>query len=881
MHWNDLTLRIRALVFRNRTERELDEELQFHLEMESEKHAAAGATGAESLRMARVEFGGVDQVKEECRSIRGTQLIETLAQDIHYAWRSFRRSPGFALTVVGTIALGLGLNTALFTLFNAYVLRPLSIRDPYSLYSFTWMNRAGRGHSFSWPEFESFQKNNPVFAEVVASHFLYARVDGHPMLGELVTGNYFQMLSVNAALGRTLFPADSVPGQDPVVVLSYSAWTNKFGAAPDIVGKKIVVHGYPLEVIGVARQGFSGLGDTRRDYWTPLTMSPQLEAGPDLFGPKHPERLRIVGRLDRRFSPGQARSALLGWAKQMTADRPDAERAVGIDFSSDATALRLTPEMIAESSPLVVSFGLVLLLACANVANMMLARALARQREIGIRLSLGAARWRVIRQLLTESVLLAIPASLAGIVISQAAIQLSMRAMFATLPADWVELITVAPLPLDVRVFSFMLTAALISAVGFGLAPAIQATRADVLLAARGEFTSDVRPMRLRNALVIAQITVCVILLICSGVLLRGADALKHLDTGFKTNSVVAIGLGEKLHTKVVARLSTEPEVQAVAAAGSIPLNGMLASVSVSTGAQEKVLQAWYNHVSPEYFTVLDIPILRGRNFTAEEANSGAPLAIISEATVRRLWPDGDTPGREIGQEIGIRRDARTAWGEQLPQYQSVRVIGVARDIVSCCILYGKDPALLYFPVTPGVPGNSLLIRVKGDAEAARHKLDTELSERVPGGVEEIHALNQYLAGQIYPFRAASWVGFSLAGLALLLTISGIYGVLSYLITQRTKEIGIRVALGATTGAVARLLLRQSMRLAVTGIFLGTTLSIGVSRLLATHVMFRNSFDLLAYGGGSILVTAASIAAAWFPTRQAARIDPITTLRYD
>ena len=243
----------------------------------------------------------------------------------------------------------------------------------------------------------------------------------------------------------------------------------------------------------------------------------------------------------------------------MTVDRPDTERAVGVELRSEATALPLTLKMIAVFSPLVAAFGLVLLLACANVANMMLARAMARQREIGIRLSLGAAHGRLIRQLLTESILLAIPAGLAGIVISQAAIQLSVRVMYATLPADFASHVTVVPLPPDARVIAFMLVAALVSAVGFGLAPAIQATRSDALLAARGEFTSDVRPMRLRNALVIGQVTVCVMLLICSGVLLRGADVLRHTDVGFKTQSVIAMEIGEKFGTKIVDRLSSDP----------------------------------------------------------------------------------------------------------------------------------------------------------------------------------------------------------------------------------------------------------------------------------------------------------------------------------
>jgi hypothetical protein len=323
------------------------------------------------------------------------------------------------------------------------------------------------------------------------------------------------------------------------------------------------------------------------------------------------------------------------------------------------------------------------------------------------------------------------PAGLAGIVISQAAIQLSVRVMFATLPADFVPLVTIMPLPPDIRVIAFMLIAAFVSAVGFGLAPAIQATRVDALPAARGEFAGDVRPMRLCNSLVIGQVTVCVMLLACSGTLLRGADVLQHADVGFKVQNLIVVGVGEKFRAKIVDWLSSEPVIQAVAAAGSAPLNGMLPNVSVSSGEGKMVLRAWYNHVSPEYFPLLQIPIQQGRNFTIEEANSRAPVAVVSEAMARRLWPHHDA----VGQEIRILYDAHTNWSEQVPQYQAVRVVGVAHDIVSCCIWYGKDPALIYFPVTPRAASGSLLIRVNGDAETAHRKLDAELSVWVPGGV--------------------------------------------------------------------------------------------------------------------------------------------------
>ena len=875
MNRSDLLLRIRGLFLRRRAEQELDEELRFHLEMAARRNASTGANDEEAALLARVRFGGIDPVKEDCRTVRGTQLVETTLRDIKYALRGFGRSPLFVLTVVGTIALGLGLNAALFTLVDNFVLRPFPVRDPHSLYAFSWTDRAGHEHSFSWREFESFSKNNPAFSEVVAMHYFLARSEGRPLTGALVTGNYFRMLGGVSAVGRTLVPEDSsAPGREPVIVLSYAAWQSKFGGDPNIIGRKLMLHGYPLLVIGVAKEGFGGLDPAPLDYWAPLTMAPQLEGGPGRFF-KDNSDVEIVGRLKRGISVSQAEVALTGWTRGVTEGRPESERAAGVTLDSRATPIRLSTRVIAMISPLGAAVGLVLLLACANVANMMLARAMARQREIGIRLSLGAGRGRLIRQLLTESLLLAIPAGLAGFLVSRVAIEAGLRIMYATLPPDMAEIVPTISLPADIRVFGFMLIAAFASALLFGLAPAIQSTRADVMLAARGEFTADARPMRLRNALVIVQITVCALLLICSGVLIRGESAMRSFDVGFRTHGVIGMALPEKGRPVILERLKHDSTVKAIAAAASIPLNGILPPVLISAGAGAKTSDAWYNYVSPEFFSLLDIPVLEGRNFTADEARSGAPVAIISQLTARRLWPQGNA----LDREIFIRHDDRRNWGSELPRHPALRVVGVTRNIISCTIPYGPDPPLIYFPATTA--NYSVLIRVNGNVENARLRLDKELSMLAGEDIQDIHSMDQGFALSVYMFRVGSWVGMLLGGLALGLTLSGIYGVLSYLVSQRTKEIGIRMALGASVGGVTRLVMTQSMRLAAVGLGFGTAMALGVSRFLASHLVFINTFDLLAYGAGMVLVVAAALGAAYFPSRRAARIDPLTTLRYD
>ncbi|MEO8369612.1 MAG: ADOP family duplicated permease [Candidatus Solibacter sp.] len=886
MTWKDLRLRLRALLFQRRVEDELDEELRFHIEMETRKNVQRGMPPAEAGRKVGVDFGGFPQVKEACREMRGLRLIETTLQDLRYAFSGFRRTPGFALTVIGTIALGLGLNTTLFTIFNAYVLQPLSVNDPYRLYQFTWANRAQEGHRFSWGEFRDFERQNPAFSEVVAfNRVSFARVEGHLMLGQMVTGNYFEMLGVTAMRGRTLLPADAtVPGSAPVAVLSFDAWTNKFGSDPNILEKQIPIRGHNLQIVGVAQAGFRGLSEVPLDYWVPVTLAPLLEQDTSLFGPRQPERLTLVGRLRPDLTPRQAQTTLTAWAQRHTESLPDAAHATHAILRSRATVVPLEPAVVAAAVPVFVAFGMVLLIACANVANMMLARAMARQREIGIRLAMGAGRARLIRQLLTESVALAVPAAVAGFAISSESIRWGQWLVFNTMPASFREFLTMMPLQPDARVFCFMLAAAVLSAVLFGIAPAIQATRSSVMQAARGEFTTDFRPARLRSALVVLQVSVSVLLLICATVLIRINQRMQQLEVGLQPRGVVVMDLQERFRERVMQHLSAAAGIQQIAAAGKVPFEGYLPRVPVVAGEDSGQVPAGYLYASPEYFEVFQLPILRGRNFTRDEALSGAAVAIVSQATAQRLWPGRDAVGRELRilpnpQQRRSLADPRAG----PPAFASAQVIGVARDAVNGWVGEGPDSTCVYFPTAPTRAGNALFVRVRGDAAAAVRRLDAMFTAATPGAVDQLHTMEDVLGAQIYPFRAMYWISAALGGLALLLTISGIYGVLSYVVTQRTKEIGIRVALGARPGAVAALVLRQSMRFAFAGAIIGGTAAIGLLRLVASQVDMKllGSLDWLAVGTGMALVSASSAAAAWLPSRRAAGIEPVSTLRCD
>ncbi len=884
MRWADLQLRLRALLFRRRAEHELDEELRFHLAMQARKYQDSGMDVHQATRNAAIEFGGLEQVKESCRDRRGLAWIDTIAQDARYAMRGFLHTPAFSVTVVSTIALALGLNTALFTLFDAYVLRPLAVRDPYSLY--TWGNATGGDRRFPWPEFQDLEKQTRSFEEVTGSENLLTRTEGHVMLGNLVTGNYFRMLAVKPAMGRTLLPEDAAaPGTAPVVVLSFAAWRNKFGSDPAIVGKRIAMRGFGLEVVGIAPPEFSGMVGVPLDFWVPITLAPQLSDGPSLFGPEQPRGIRVTGRLRPGWSVSRAEAEFNAWIQHRTSVRPGTDSQTLAVLHSQAASLALDPAVIAACSPLIAGFGLVLLIACVNVANMMLSRAMARQREMGVRLAMGAGRPRLVRQLLTESVMLALPAAGAGFLLSNAAIEGGLRLTVATMPRGYAEFVSVAPYSADWRVFGFMLMAAMIAALLFGLAPAIQATRASVMQAARGEFTTDFRPARLRNILAIAQVTASALFLICAALLLRANQRFQKLDYGLQTHGAIEVQVQDRFLSKAITHLAADPDVVGIAAASKVPLEGVLPWTVVAPEGGKDLFGAGYLYTSPEYFSVLGVPILRGRGFTASEATTGAAVAVISQRTAQALWPGRDA----LGQSLEIRKDPSK--GRQIaqrrappPEFAVARVIGIARDAVNGWVGYGRtDAACIYFPRSLQAPGSVLLVRVRGNGEAARGRLDTALETSLPGVAQEVHTLDEILDMQLYPWRAMYWILSAVGGLALLLTLSGLYGVLSFLVMQRTKEIGIRVALGARPSRAAGIVLWQSLRLSAIGVAIGALGALGILRLLASQMDMSifGAFDAAAFGLGLLLVLAASALAAWYPARRAAGIEPVSALRCD
>ncbi|HET7618641.1 MAG TPA: ABC transporter permease [Vicinamibacterales bacterium] len=887
---NDLKLRVRALLRPNRVEQELDEELAFHIERETRKLVDEGMTLPAARQRAQARFGSTALAADQCRDERGTAVIDNTIRDVQYAWRTFVKAPLSALTIVVTVAIGLGVVAVLFTVFNALMFRVDQVPDIDEMYEMTRTPAAGDNPALlTRPIFDAMRADTRVFTDAYATITdVDLHVDGRTMDVTLVTGNFFQVVRVNPILGRALMPADDAPsGGNAVLVLSDKGWERHFHRDPNVLGRTVLVNGAPFEIVGVAGTGFRGLEVGGPDVWAPLSQLAQFR--PADRGRENAVGVEIVGRLRPGVSKDEARARLAAWDANRSADAAG-RRSATIDLVPRRGTIPQPMEAVAVFAPLFVAFGLILLIGCANVANLLLARGVARQREIGIRLSLGASRRRLIRQLMTESVLLALAAAAGGYVISRLVLEGAVYWMLQVMPVDLGEINLGVPAA-DWRVALFLVVGAVAATGFFALMPALRATAIDPVRTLRGELVKDARPGRARNTLIGVQVFASALLLICATIFLRSTIASARYDPGLRTADTVLIDIdNEPKRAAMIQAVATDATITAYAAVRPQVLAPLRVAVADTGAAKAPVT---FKSVSGSYFAVLGIPIVRGRTFEPWERDDH-PVAIVSESVARTLWPNGRGVGEtfRLEPDAGLERpngfltvnpDAPPDVG--LAHARMVTVVGVARDVPGFRITDVKE-AGVFLPTAPDVAKTSIVARVQGEPGLARQALLDRLT-RIDPNMGQIITLRTVARLETMFLQIAFTVSLILGGLALLLTVSGLFSVLSYLVEQRRREIGVRMALGASAQAVVRLMLAQTTKPVTAGLIAGAALAAALATVvLATPAGALISpivhvTDPVAYLSSLGVIVAACLLAAWIPAARAARLDPMRTLRQD
>jgi len=846
------------------------------------------------------------------------RLEDEMIQDLRFGARMLRTHKGFTLIAGLTLALGIGVNTTLFTVYDAFVLKPLPLKDPDSIVSVYGFNsEASRQPLFSYQDYLDYRDRNTVFAGLLAMNKFAAPfgeysdtvsesslLPGNYGLGRLVSGNYFAVLGAQMALGRGFTPEeDRTPGTHPVLVLSHVCWERRFDSDPHILGKTVRVAGLPFTIIGVAAKDFIGLEPDVPQFWVPLMMRDQVVGNWQRkvwLTERKADAFNLFGRLKPGVTREQAQAEMNILAQQLAAAYPGPQRKTSAQVSPRGTFIHLDAETRLLVAPMLMAVGLILLIACVNVTNMLLARAAGRQREIAVRLALGASRVRVVRQLLTESVMLGALGGALGLLLAAWAIRLIYPLLLAQLPVPPAMIEGFAlDLSPDYRVFGFALLISLLAGMAAGLAPALQSSRPNLSGALKDEgstFGAQFSQSRMRNALVVTQIAVCLTLLIAAGLLTRNLQKLQSLDTGLVTRNVFTLRVSEEVEQKdpyrvnefyrqLAARLRALPGVKNVSQAQSQPLDGAMSTTPITIAGHEapsnRPLQANYNFVSSDFFQTLGLRITRGRNFTPQEEQANAPALLISESTARRFWPNENPLGKHIG--VGVATlSPHTDNTANFPRYE---IIGLTNDTRQGHI-WRRDETFLYLPLPPAPAdaqskGEYLIVSAASDARAVMKAARQEATALDAQQMVWLRLVDDSLALQMIPFQSVALLAGALGALALLLAAIGLYGVMSFVVSQRTREIGIRMALGANAHDVIKLFLRQGGKLIAIGVALGLAGGAAISSLLAVVLIDISQFDPLAFGGVAVCLTLIALMACYIPARRATKIDPMAALRHD
>jgi predicted permease len=802
-------------------------------------------------------------------------VFETVVRDVRYALRSVWRSPLFAAGVAATIGLGLGLFCSAFTILNAYVLKPIDLPNPHELYGLSWDTNTTRRNQFRLTDYEALRESAPHFAGFAAVQATTAMQDGVAMRGSLVTGNYFNLLGARASKGRLLGPDDATtPGAAPVVVLSDHAWRSRYGADPAIIGKQITLGQRRFEVVGVRLPSSNLPGEETIAFWAPRTMAQAFGAA-DPWSDSNPASLSVIGRLRAGAGESRARTWFDLWLRNRFPAGSDTA-AVGLTLESRATRIPWNSTTLTLFAMILSVFAFVLLVACANVANLVLARALGRQQEIALRLSLGASRMRIVSQLVAEGLVLAIPAAIVALVLTLVTARAFPALIIATFPAGVAPIEAImAPLEPDFGVIAVLVVAAILSAVLVNLVPAGGLTHVSLVRASRGEASLDLRRSRLRTSLVALQVSASVLFLVAASGLVDETRRLANLDLGLSYERVEHVRIDSRLRAAVAARLASEPSVDRIAAAWQPPLDNSLPQITVRASETQVAQPVGFMAVSDEYFALFDIPVVRGRQFTRQEADEDAPVALVSQATARTLWPGRDP----IGQRLELL-PSRGRESQRRPGHTAVEVIGVADDVVTGNLMDGVDDTCVYFATSIRAPGEmTMLVRGRGNTAAVRTAVTTAVNAIEQDAPFQFFSIRSIVGGVAWLFQAVSGAASLLGAIGLLFAFSGTYAVVAFLVTQRTREFGVRMAVGATVRQIILGMLVETLRTASIGLAAGLALAVGLSSTLSGLVPIVPSFGLRSYLVATAVVLVSTTVAALIPSLRTARIDPSQALR--
>jgi macrolide transport system ATP-binding/permease protein len=903
--------RLARLLRRSPIDQEINDELLSHLEMRTADNIADGMTVLEARRAARLHFGNPLVLKEKVQSVDLALGVGDFVADLRYALRGCLKNPGFTALAALTLSLGICVNATFFAAYNGVALKPLPVRDAHGLFRVQQYLASGTTGDaqffFSWPQYSDYRDHCRSLSDVIAASRLIpvpANLPGDAantattLHAQIVSANYFPSLVKGSAAGRLFLTHENEPGAEPVLVLSYPFWQRTLQGDSSIVGKTMKVNGTFATIAGVAPREFIGTGAPPLvpDFWAPISMQPDIAPGGAWVQEPDNAQFQLLARLETGIDRSQAESELLLSDQHWRNARHFEDKTIAVSlwpatFFGDTNALWFRGVIVL----LMAVIGLVLLIVCANLTNMLMARGNMRRHEIAVRRALGASRTRLLRQLLTEYLLLALIGGGLGLLLSiwtSRLLQLTLTRMVESLPMLGGVAFTL-PLSPDYRVVVYTLLLSLLTAMVFGLYPALQFSRTDAGSALKDEAATSgqqVSRSRLRNFLVGSQFAVSLFLLICAGLLIQGLRRSLSVDPGFETRRVftAALNVGPKpsqtFQRRIMDRLRSSPSVASVAISFKAPGTGTFTRpliVEGSRGSQEVLSGGSLGTiVSPDYFRTMSVPILRGRIFTEQEAETSAPVTVMSEASTRMFWPHEDP----IGQRIKLDLKGDNTWRE----YQ---VIGIARDARNTN-LTRIDPTFFYLPAASNsFVGATILIRLQGDPRQSARAVADSINEMDRTLQPSLVSLED---GQIRIQRLLTeMLGSFVAVLAVLvlpLAAAGIYGVIAFLVSQRIREIGIRMALGATRADVLRLILSQGMRPVVFGASLGLLLSLGASTAVHAFLAFPgvpdvlfgvSFFDPLSFVGLTCFLGCVALLASFIPARRAMRVDPMVALRYE